>query len=96
MHRDGFLTGEEVLELVKAGAVGDNLGWAFDEMGELVRASTQQRVTSIRLRRPPKKPVIAFTGGQHKAQAVLGALRGQWINGLVTDETCARMILSTG
>jgi DNA-binding transcriptional regulator LsrR (DeoR family) len=96
MHRDGFLTGEEVLELVKAGAVGDNLGWAFDEMGELVRASTQQRVTSIRLRRPPRKPVIAFTGGQHKAQAVLGALRGQWINGLVTDETCARMILSSG
>jgi DNA-binding transcriptional regulator LsrR (DeoR family) len=25
---------------------------------------------------------------------VLGALRGQWINGLVTDESCARAILS--
>ena len=55
MHRDGFLTGEEVLELVKAGAVGDYLGWAFNETGELVRASTQQRVTSIQLRRPLKK-----------------------------------------
>jgi DNA-binding transcriptional regulator LsrR (DeoR family) len=95
MHRDGFLTREEVLELVKAGAVGDNLGWAFDAAGELVRASTQERVTSIQLRRPPKKPVIAFAGGEHKVQAVLGALRGQWINGLVTDETCARMILAS-
>ena len=94
MHRDGFLTGEEVMELVQAGAVGDHLGWAFNEGGELVRASTQQRVTSIQLRRPSKKPVIAFAGGEHKAQAVLGALRGQWINGLVTDETCARMILA--
>jgi len=96
MNRDGFLTGDEVMELVEAGAVGDNLGWAFDEAGELVRASTQQRVTSIQLRRPPKKPVIAFAGGEHKTRAVLGALRGQWINGLVTDETCARMILASG
>jgi DNA-binding transcriptional regulator LsrR (DeoR family) len=94
LHRDGFLTKEEVTELVKAGAVGDNLGWAFDEAGELVRTSIQQRVTSIQPRRPPKKPAIAFTGGEHKARAVLGALRGQWINGLVTDETCARRILA--
>jgi DNA-binding transcriptional regulator LsrR (DeoR family) len=95
MHRDGFLTKEEVMELVTAGAVGDNLGWAFNEAGELVRASTQQRVTSIQLRRPSKKPVIAFAGGERKARAVLGALRGQWINGLVTDETCARVILAS-
>ena len=94
MHRDGFLTADEVMELVEAGAVGDNLGWAFNQAGEMVRASTQQRVTSIQLRRPPKKPVIAFAGGERKAQAVLGALRGQWINGLVTDETCARIILA--
>jgi DNA-binding transcriptional regulator LsrR (DeoR family) len=94
MHRDGFLTREEVMELVKAGAVGDNLGWAFSEAGELVRASSQQRVTSIQLRRPPKMPVIAFAGGERKSRAVLGALRGQWINGLVTDETCARIILA--
>jgi DNA-binding transcriptional regulator LsrR (DeoR family) len=94
MHRDGFLTADEVMELVEAGAVGDNLGWAFDQAGEMVRASTQQRVTSIQLRRPPKKPVIAFAGGERKAEAVLGALRGQWINGLVTDETCARIILA--
>jgi DNA-binding transcriptional regulator LsrR (DeoR family) len=95
LHRDGFLTNEEVMELLKAGAVGDNLGWAFNDVGELVRASTQQRVTSIQLRRPPKKPVIAFAGGEHKASAVLGALRGQWINGLVIDEICARMILAS-
>jgi DNA-binding transcriptional regulator LsrR (DeoR family) len=94
LHRDGFLTKQEVMELVKAGAVGDNLGWAFNQAGELVRAPSQQRVTSIQVRRPPKKPVIGFAGGEHKALAVLGALRGQWINGLVTDESCARVILA--
>ena len=95
MHRDGFITKEEVRELVKAGAVGDNLGWTFSQMGELVSISIQERVTSIQLPRPARKPVIAFAGGEHKAQAVLGALRGQWINGLVTDETCARTVLAT-
>jgi DNA-binding transcriptional regulator LsrR (DeoR family) len=93
MHRDGFLTEEEVMELVKAGAVGDNLGWAFDQTGELVRVSSQQRVTSIQLRSSAQRPIIAFAGGDHKAQAVLGALRGKWINGLVTDENCGRIIL---
>jgi DNA-binding transcriptional regulator LsrR (DeoR family) len=96
LHRDGFLTGEEVTELVNLGAVGDYLGWAFDEDGALVRAITQQRVTSIKLNRQAKRPVIAFSGGEHKSQAILGALRGQWINGLVTDESCARTILATG
>jgi DNA-binding transcriptional regulator LsrR (DeoR family) len=95
MHRDGFITKEEVRELVKAGAVGDNLGWTFSQMGELVHISIQERVTSIQLARPTRKPVIAFAGGEHNAQAVLGALRGQWINGLVTDETCARTVLAT-
>jgi DNA-binding transcriptional regulator LsrR (DeoR family) len=95
MHRDGFITKEEVRELVKAGAVGDNLGWTFSQAGEPVPISIQERVTSIQLPRPSKKPVIAFAGGEHKAQAVLGALHGQWINGLVTDETCARAILAT-
>ena len=94
LHRDGFITDEEVTDLVKAGAVGDNLGWTFDKNGELVRASVQERVTSIQLPRPSRKPVIAFAGGEHKSKAVLGALRGQWINGLVTDETCARAVLA--
>ena len=94
LHRDGFITKEEVTDLVRAGAVGDNLGWTFDKSGEPVRISIQERVTSIQLPRPPKIPVIAFAGGQHKAEAVLAALRGLWINGLVTDEGCARAVLA--
>src|SRR5246127_1528893 len=47
MHRDGFVTKEEVRELLDAGAVGDYLGWAFSRTGELVRVPSQERVTSI-------------------------------------------------
>ncbi|MBV8212684.1 MAG: sugar-binding transcriptional regulator [Verrucomicrobia bacterium] len=94
LHRDGFLTDDEVNDLVKTGAVGDNLGWTFDQNGDLVEVAIQERVTSIQLPRPSKKPVIGFAGGERKSKAVLGALRGHWVNGLVTDETCARAVLA--
>jgi DNA-binding transcriptional regulator LsrR (DeoR family) len=95
MHRDGFIDEALVEELVEAGAIGEMLGWAFNRSGEPVHTSVQDRVTSIHLRRPPKKPVIAFAGGRSKTEAVLGALRGRWISGLVTDETCAQEILES-
>jgi len=83
-----------VSELISAGAIGEHVGWAYDEKGEPVRDAVQERVTSIQLTRPLRKPVIAFAGGERKSKAVLGALRGHWINGLVTDETCARAVLA--
>jgi DNA-binding transcriptional regulator LsrR (DeoR family) len=95
MHRDGFISESVVNELVEAGTVGETLGWAFNRAGEPVHSSIHERVTSIQLRRPPKKPVIAFAAGKSKAEAVLGALRGRWMNGLVTDETCAQVILQS-
>ena len=94
MHRDGFITEAEMVELIEAGAVGDNLGWAFGRQGDPVRTASQQRVTSVQLPRPYEKPVIALAGGERKAEAVLGALRGRWVNGLVTDEMCARSIIA--
>jgi DNA-binding transcriptional regulator LsrR (DeoR family) len=96
MHRDGFINELEVNELVESGAVGEILGWAFNRAGESVRTSIDERVTSIQLRRPPKKPIIAFAAGELKTAAILGALRGRWINGLVTDETCGQLILRSG
>jgi hypothetical protein len=57
---------------------------------------TGERVTSIQLPRPSEKPVIAFAVGEPKAAAVLGGLRGGWMNGLVTDESCARKVVESG
>ena len=94
LQRDGFITRKNVEELSQAGVVGEIMGWTFDEAGEEIRAWTSERVTSIPLLRPPVRPVVAFAGGKRKAKAVLAALRGRWINGLVTDETCAKRILA--
>ncbi|WP_308411083.1 sugar-binding domain-containing protein, partial [Burkholderia pseudomallei] len=43
---------------------------------------------------PPSRPTIGFAGGPRKRAAVLAALRGRWLSGLVTDETCARAALA--
>ncbi len=93
IQRDGFVTKREVVELQGLGAVGEVLGWAFDARGQLLKGPTNARVTSVPLRSPPVRPVIALAAGPRKFRAVQGALRGRWINGLVTDEGCARRLL---
>jgi DNA-binding transcriptional regulator LsrR (DeoR family) len=93
LHRDGFIKADEITELMKEGAIGETIGWVFDDAGNPIEGGMGARVTSIQLLRPSKRPVIGFAAGTQKAKAVLGALRGHWVNGLVTDEKCAMEIL---
>lgn len=93
MHKDGFISDAELDELLGLGAVGEIMGWTFDKDGKLLRSSINDRVTSQPFQRPPRIPVIGLAGGAAKASAIRAALYGRWINGLITDETVARMIL---
>ncbi|OWF88360.1 hypothetical protein B4914_08415 [Yersinia entomophaga] len=43
-------------------------------------------MTSVTLHVKPQKTVIAIAGGHEKHQAIKAALKGQWVNGLATDE----------
>jgi DNA-binding transcriptional regulator LsrR (DeoR family) len=93
LHEDGFITGGEVDELMHAGAVAEWLGLPIDAGGARVQSKTGERVTSLRLDSPPKRPTIGFAGGQRKREALIAALRGNWLSGLVTDELCAKAAL---
>jgi DNA-binding transcriptional regulator LsrR (DeoR family) len=92
--QDGFVSRDEMRALAKAGAVGEIVGWAFDAEGALIDGLTNDRVTSVRLDRAPARPVIAVVLGDAKIAAVRGALRGQLINGLITDELMAEHLLA--
>ena len=92
--QDGFVTREELRALVKAGAVGEIIGWAFDRRGRLIEGLTNERVASVKLDRPAKRPVIAAAMGPAKAEALTGALTGRLITGLITNETTARRLLA--
>jgi len=93
LHVDGFITAAEVGELTKRGAVAEMLGLPIDADGKRVTSATGQRVTSVPLDSPPKRPTIGFAGGARKHGAVLAVLKGGWLSGLVTDEACARAAL---
>jgi DNA-binding transcriptional regulator LsrR (DeoR family) len=90
---DGFVTREELLEMMRLGAVGELTGWAFDAKGRIIKGGTNARLTSI----PPQVPAEALTigaaVGSAKVAAIRAALQGRLINGLITDEATASAIL---
>ncbi len=87
---NGFATRVEVQELIEHGAVCEILGWPLNKHGEGVDIEMVQRVTSIPLASVSSRPVIALAGGLSKVAAILAALRGRWISGLVTDQLTAQ------
>jgi DNA-binding transcriptional regulator LsrR (DeoR family) len=91
--RDGFITNEESLALIKLGGVGEIVGWVFDIKGQLVPGVTNDRVSSAPLMHGSDHPVVGLAIGQEKVRAILGALHGQIVNGLITDEATAQAIL---
>jgi DNA-binding transcriptional regulator LsrR (DeoR family) len=86
---DGFITRKELDGLIAAGAIGEIIGWAYDKDGLLVEGQTNARVASAALEQPPAFPIIGVARGSNKLQAIHGALAGQWISGLITDEATA-------
>ena len=78
---------------VCAGAVGELLGWPFNARGELIECPITQRITSLALRRLATQTLVGLAGGRDKGPAILAALRGGWLKGLVTDEQAARYII---
>ena len=91
--QDGFITAAEMRALVKAGAVGEIVGWAFDAKGRLIEGLTNDRVASVPLDQPATRLVVAVAMGVFKAKALKAALTGRFITGLITNETTAELLL---
>ena len=91
--QDGFVNAAEMRALVKAGAVGEIVGWAFDAKGNLIEGLTNDRVASVALDQPATRLVIAVAMGVFKAKALKAALAGQLITGLITNEITAELLL---
>jgi DNA-binding transcriptional regulator LsrR (DeoR family) len=84
----------DMARMRKAGAVGDILGFFFDEQGEAVPDGVRDRVVGLgseQLRAIPQ--VVAMASEKDKEQAVLGALRTGIVDVLVTSLGTARWVL---
>lgn len=93
LHEDGFINLKEVEDLARRGTVAEMLGLPLDRAGRRVDAPLGRRVTSVALPSPPERPTIGFAGGERKRDAIIAALKGGWLSGLVTDERSARAAL---
>lgn len=86
---------EERAGLSRKGAVGDICFRFFDAQGQSIKSPLMQRVIGIEPG-PLKKAgrVVGVAGGQRKVQAILAALRGGWIDVLITDRRTAESLLN--
>jgi DNA-binding transcriptional regulator LsrR (DeoR family) len=93
LHKDGFISGDDVALLMEKGAVAEVLGHFMDPDGNRISSDLNARLTSVGPKPHDDQPVIALAGGSGKHVAIRAALNGRWINGLVTDEVCAQALL---
>ena len=91
---DGFISRDEMSALTAAGAIGEITSWVYDRNGELIEGLTNDLVASAPLGKARDKPVIGIAAGEGKVDAILGALRGELLNGLITNELTADRLLA--
>lgn len=90
----GYLNPADVRGLRERGVVGDILGQFFDADGSVVELPIHDRRIGIELSDLQYiSKVVGVAGGLHKAEAILGALRGGFLNVLVTNELTAIRLL---
>lgn len=93
--RAGYLTEAELHEISAAGAVGDICAQYYSLSGECLDIPINHRAVGVDLKTLSRiKMVIGVAGDQRKGPAILGALRGKFVNVLITDNHAAQEILS--
>jgi DNA-binding transcriptional regulator LsrR (DeoR family) len=84
------LSGEELGIIQGKGAIGDICLRFYDAIGRQVKDPFGNRVIGIDLERLRRiRTAVGIAGGKRKFAAILGGLRGKWINTLVTDQYTA-------
>jgi DNA-binding transcriptional regulator LsrR (DeoR family) len=93
MLRDGFVRADELRAMVKAGAVGEIIGWSFDAAGKLIDGLINDRVLGAPFTANSPNRVIGVAMAPARFKAIKGALAGKLVNGLITNETMAEQLL---
>lgn len=89
-----YISLETMEALEREGAVGHIGGHFYDISGREIQSALSERLIGIRLEDLKKaQEVICVAGMEEKAEAILGALRGGYIDTLITDEFAAAKIL---
>lgn len=94
LYRGNHISKQELDAIRSAGSVGDVCAIYYDISGNLARTDFHQRRVGVSpdgLRKIPLR--LGVGGSEEKAEAILGAACGGFINSLVTDSPTAAQIL---
>lgn len=89
-----ILSPEDLQSLQNAKAVGDVCLHYFNAEGSAVESALDDRVIAIAAKKlfaVPRR--IGMAGGKRKAEAILAAAKGNWIDVLITDSVTAAALL---
>jgi len=93
--QEGYVNDDELAEFRAHGAVGDILAMFYDANGEVLDLPVHSRRIGVDIEDLRSIPnVIGIAGGMSKVDAILGALRGGYLDVLVTTEEVARALLA--
>ena len=94
LAQSGNIFSPQELDLLRSEkAVGDILLRFYNRNGALVETGLEKRVISMSLEQLSKvNRAVGVAGGYRKYAGILGALRGRWINILVTDHFTAERL----
>lgn len=91
----GYLSARDVARLRDLGGVGNMCAQFFDAEGVLLDADLNQRAISIGLDGLQGIGlVVAAASGRQKAPAILGALRGGYVDVLISDDEAIEAVLA--
>jgi DNA-binding transcriptional regulator LsrR (DeoR family) len=94
--RAGYLDRKSLGQLRMQGAVGDICARHYDAAGRVMDIDLNRRIVGIELDDLHRiDQVIGVAGGEAKAEAILGALRGGHVTVLVTDDLAAQEVLAS-
>jgi deoxyribonucleoside regulator len=94
-YKTGHIKKGDAESLRRKEVVGDVFAHFFDIEGRICDGELEERI--IGMSTAQLKGIqysIGVAGGLHKSLAILGALRGKWINFLITDYATAKDILA--
>ncbi|MCZ2112976.1 MAG: sugar-binding transcriptional regulator [Anaerolineae bacterium] len=94
--RSGYLSAADLDAIRATGAVGDICGTHFDVDGRVLDIDVNSRIVGISVpefRAGPCK-TVAVSAGRIKAPAIAGALKGKFVDVLVTDSNAAEEVLA--
>ena len=90
MIREGYLEKNDFLQLKKNNIIGDICTTFFNENGNVIHTELNDRIIGVDIRElKGKTTIVGIAGGDYKKKAILGALKGGFLDVLITDKDVA-------